>query len=146
MTFMMHIEPQLADTERVVVRLLRRYAVCRQLDEQPLPSLTGLGNELGIQPCAVIALASVFQLTEGCLGRSLIVECCCNRSLSADERAMLVLLASATGAGPIHTSREIPHGLPGALVWAVASTRRLFDPAFPKRAVRRLSKRCPFAE
>lgn len=139
MTFMMRIESELADTEWVVVRLLRRYAACRQLDEQPLPSLTRLGNELGIQPCAVVALASVFQLSEGCLGRSLIVECCFNRSLSADERAMLVLLTSGTNAGPIYTSRDIPHGLPGALVWAVACVRRLFDPAFPERAVSRFS-------
>ena len=49
--------------------------------------------------------------------------------LSADERALLLLL-KRTDPEPALGSSDIPQGLPGALVWAVASTRRLFDPSF----------------
>ena len=132
MTVMVRLEPELSDPERIVVRLLRHYVVCRQVGEEPLPPLTRLGGELGIPAPAVVALASVFQLTEGCLGRPLIAECCCNRSLSADESALLLLL-KRTDAEPALGSSDILHGLPGALVWAVASTRRLLNPSFPER-------------
>lgn len=148
MTMMVRIDPEVGDAERIVVRLLRRYAVCRQVGEQPLPSLTRLGGELGIPAPAVVALASVFQLTEGCLGRSLVPECCCNPMLSADERALLLLL-KRTNAEPALGSSDIPHGLPGALVWAVASMRRLLNPSFPERmngASRPSMATCPFTK
>jgi hypothetical protein len=133
MTTMARIKPEVGDAERILVRLLRRYAVCRQVGEQPLPPLTSLGAELGIPAPAVVALASVFQLTEGCLGRTLVAECCCSPMLTADERALLLLLKRTTPAAPALGSSDIPHVLPGALVWAVASTRRLLDPSFPER-------------
>lgn len=85
MTMMVRIDPEVGDAERIVVRLLRRYAVCRQVGEQPLPSLTRLGGVL--------------------------------------------LLLKRTDAEPALGSSDIPHGLPGALVWVVASTRRLSSPA-----------------
>lgn len=132
MTVMVRMDPNAGDAERIVVRLLRRYAACRQLGEQPLPPLTRLGGEFGIPAPAVVALASVFQLTEGCLGRALVAECCCNPMLSADERALLLLL-TRTYAEPALGSSDIPQGLPGALVWAVASARRLLNPSFPER-------------
>lgn len=148
MTFMMRVEHDLADVERAVVRLLRRYTVCQQINAAPLPLLTELGSELGIAAPPVVALASVFQLTEACLGRPLIAECCCSPSTSTDERALLLLLTRARDAGPALGSSDVPHGLPGALAWAVASTRRLLDPSFPKRriTVDQPMTRCPFAE
>ena len=147
MTVMVRIDPNAGDAEQIVVRLLRRYAACRQLGEQPLPPFTRLGGEFGIPARAVVALASVFQLTEGCLGRALVPECCCNPMLNTDERALLRLL-KRTDAEPALGSSDIPHGLPGALVWAVASTRRLLDPSFPERmngASQPLTT-CPFAK
>ena len=65
MTVMVRIDLNVGDAEQIVVRLLRRYAACLQLGEEPLPPLTRLGGEFGIPAPAVVALASVFQLTEG---------------------------------------------------------------------------------
>ena len=106
----------------VVVRLLRRWAAVRALGDNALPSLVALAGELGESPQVAISLHSLFQLTEGCLGRPLVAECCCSRSLAADERAMLILLASGSSCfGSV--SSTIPHGLPAALAWAATTAR-----------------------
>lgn len=92
---------------------------------------------------AAVAIASLFQLTEACLGRPLVGECCCNPRLARDERAILALLAANLPAHPHQARLSIPHGLPGALVWAVASVRQMLgDPALPRPGV---DRRCPFA-
>lgn len=85
--------------------------------------LVQLAGELGASPHAGVALASLFQIAEGMLGRPLVGACCCDPAPSRDERALLLMLAHAPDAGPIHTSRAIPHGLAGPLAWAALSTR-----------------------
>lgn len=107
----------------MVLRLLRRWGAARSVGESSLPSMVELIGELGGPADAAVALHSVFQLTENCLGRPLQVECCCNRGTTADERAMIMLIGTAPLNGPTLTSPAVPHGLPSALCWAVASTR-----------------------
>ena len=46
MTVMVRIDLNVGDAEQIVVRLLRRYAACLQLGEEPLPPLTRLGRRL----------------------------------------------------------------------------------------------------
>ena len=136
------IESGLAWRDFVVLRLLRRWVASRTLAEKALPSLIELAGELGEPPEAAISLHSLFQLTEGCLGRPLRAECCCSRSLAPDESAILALLAAAPAAGTPVGSPGIPHGLTGALCWAVKSARvALGISARPPQAA---LDRCPF--
>jgi hypothetical protein len=127
----------------LVVRLLRRWSAEGAAGGAQLPSLVGLAVELGERPETAIAVASLFQLTESCLGRPLRAECCCSAELSSDEQAVLLLLDAAPSLRPGEGRRFIPHGLSGALLWAVASVRRLLpaadcaSPAAPSR--------CPFS-
>lgn len=133
----------LAWTDFVILRLLRRWVATRTLAETALPSLIALAEELGEQPESAISLHSVFQLTESCLGRPLEAECCCSRELAADERAILALVAAAPqpGAGA-RGSPAIPHGLAGALCWAVMSARIALGVA--SRPVPASRRSCPF--
>ena len=131
----------LAWSEFVIVRLLRRWAAGRASDENPLPGLVGLARTVGEPAEVAIALHSLFQLTESCLARPLEAECCCSPVLSPDERAVLALIAAAPVARPPVSSPEIPHGLPGALLWAAATVRlALRVTAAPA------PRRCPFAQ
>ena len=58
------IEPRLAWSDYVVVRLLRRWAAVRASEGKALPNLVGLAKEIGEPVEAAIALHSLFQLTE----------------------------------------------------------------------------------
>ena len=138
---MIPIEPGLPGAYYRIVRLLRRWAAGRDLGPARLPSLVRLGKRIGVEPQATVALASLFQLIEACLARPLEAECCCSPRLSRDERATLLLLASAP-MRPHQSHPPIPHGLPGALVWAIASVRKLIGTT----GLRRVSdpRRCPF--
>ena len=117
------IDPHLAWSDFVVVRLLRHWVSARVMQENAMPGLIALVREFGEDEQVAIALQSVFHLTEQCLGRPLEGECCCSRSMSADERAILTLIRAAPRRGLPHAPRHLPHGLPGALCWAVAATR-----------------------
>jgi hypothetical protein len=117
------IYPHLSWNDFVVVRLLRHWVSARVMQENAMSGLVALARDLGEDEQVAIALESVFQLTEQCLGRPLDAECCCSKSVSADEGAILALIASAPRGGLPHSPRHLPHGLPGALCWAVAATR-----------------------
>ena len=138
---MIPIEPGLSPAPYRIVRLLRRWAAGGDLGPARLPSLIRLGNRIGVAPEAAVALASMFQLTEACLGRPLEAECCCSQRLSSDEQATLMLLAAAP-MRPHQSLPPIPHGLPGALVWAVASVRKLMGGIESELAVP--PRGCPF--
>ena len=136
------IEPPLPRASYRIVRLLRRWAAGADLGPGRMASLVALGKGIGVEPMAAVALASLFQLTESCLGRPLVAECCCSPRLSRDERAILALLAVDLPPHPHQASpSSIPHGLPGALVWAVASVRRFLGEPIAPRPV----AGCPFA-
>lgn len=108
----------------VVVRLLRRWVAAWEAGENPLPNLLRLAADLGICPELAVGLASLFQLTESCLGRNVQTECCCSLAIGPDERAILLIIAAVPKPGLPLTSGDIPHGLPAALSWAVTSVRR----------------------
>lgn len=139
--FMGPIKPSPRRHGYLVVRLLRRWAAGREAGEPQLPSLVGLGGKLGLEPQAVVAIASLFQLTESCLVRPLRSECCCSRKLSSDERAVLLMLDAASARSPL-TPASIPHGLPGALLWAVEIVRQLLG--INGVVTRTAEARCPF--
>jgi len=123
------IEPSLPLGPYRIVRLLRRWSAAGAGGGARLPSLIRLGARLGMAPEAAVAVASLFELTEACLARPLRAECCCSPRLSSDERAVLMMLAAVTPAHPHLANAAIPHGLPGALIWAVRSVQRLLDDA-----------------
>ncbi len=143
--FMAPIEPPREAAPRrqgyLVVRLLRRWAAGREAGEPQLPSLVRFAQELGVEAQAAVAVASLFQLTESCLGRPLQAECCCSRRLSSDERAVLLMLDAAAARSPL-TPASIPHGLPGALLWAVEIVRQLLG--INAWAGMTTHARCPF--
>lgn len=133
MAFMERIIAPATDGEYAVVRLLRHYCGMRGRDGDGmgLSRLVTLGQRLRLPPAGSVALASVFQLTEAVLGRPLVTECCCSRCLSGDERAVIRLLGSRMATLPGTATPDIPHGLPGALAWAVLSVRRLCGDIVP---------------
>lgn len=137
--FMAPIEPGNHDYR--LVRLLRRWAAEREQGGAQLPSLVRLGRRLGLDAQASVAVSSMFQLTEHCLGRPLKAECCCSPRLSPDEHAVLLMLSTAAMRAPLAPA-SIPHGLPGALCWAVESVRRMLgmEPA----AAKSIPRHCPF--
>lgn len=134
------IEAGLTWSDFVVVRLLRRWAAVRSLGDNALPSLVALAAELGESPQVAISLHSLFQLTESCLGRPLVAECCCSRSLAPDERATLTMIASVSRQMPLRTTRAVPHGLPAALAWAAATARLMLRGEISSAA----QQECPF--
>lgn len=123
--FMAPIEPCPPRHVHRIVRLLRRWSAEGQGVGRQLSDFVAFAQTLGVQPVPAVAIASLFQLTEACLGRPLEAECCCSRQLSRDERAILLMLSAAPAAHPHRPSSQIPHGLPGALVWAIESVRKL---------------------
>jgi hypothetical protein len=126
----------------IVVRLLRRWYAEGATGNNKLHSLVSLACELGVQAQAAVAVASLLQLTEACLGRPLEAECCCSPKLSRDERAVLILLDNAPSLGPGKASHAIPHGLPAALLWAAASVRQLLP---GRNGPPTAMSRCPFS-
>ena len=148
MAFMERIVAPAGDGERAVVRLLRHYCTMRDQDDDgsSLSRLVALGRSLRLPPAGIVALASVFQLTEAVLGRRLVAGCCCSRCLSGDERAIVRLLGSRMPAVPGTATPDIPHGLPGALAWAVLSARRLCGDLVPSvpYATANSGDNCPF--
>lgn len=125
--------------EHILVRLMRRWAAARDLGENSTVSVVILANHLGELAMVAVALDSMLQLTESCLGRRLETECCCSQAVSGDERAVLVMIRSHAGPSLVN----IPHGLPGALAWAATSLGRLLGTRLPA-AEPASSRQCPF--
>lgn len=140
---MVRVEPELDGMGAVAIRLLRRWAAVRETDQPTLPDVVKMGVSLGVSPETTVAFASLFQLTEACLGRRLTTECCCSLEFSPDEWAVLLMLAAAPAPALPSANREIPHGLPGALTWAIASVRKLRGEAEAPRSGSS-PNRCPF--
>lgn len=129
-------------TEHVLTRLARQYAAAREEGEPVLPSLVRVAERLGVSAAGAVAAGSLFELTEAVLGRPLRTGRACHEGATADERALLLLLAHAARSGPVRTSRAVPHGLPGVLAWAATSTMHaLGAPA----CVDEVPTLCPFA-
>ena len=107
----------------LVVRMLRGWAALRDSEPNPLPGMITLAEELGQAPVAAIALLNLFQLAEASLGRPLNAKRPGRHSISTDERAILLLLTSTGEYPKPFAPRDIPHGLPGALSWAIVNAK-----------------------
>lgn len=148
MTVMTPIARERTWSELVVVRLLRRWTSVRGDAHAVLPSMVALAGEMGATPQAAVSLASVFQITEALLGRPLAAGRSCDARFRRDECATLLLLEEGEGAGPVNTSRAVPHGLPGVLVWAVRAARMALSDAelgLPGPLRRDDRSLCPFS-
>lgn len=118
----------------VFVRLFRLWAAAREAGENPVPHMQEVAALIGPVPELAVACASLFELTEGQLGRRLVPECCCSAALSRDEQALLGVLRHAPDVGQPLTSAAVPHGLPGAICWAAFAIRRSLGASFPREA------------
>jgi hypothetical protein len=101
----------------LLIRLLRRWVAAQSSDTEPLPELVRLADEMERPPELAIALDSLLQLVETCLGRRIVCASCTSPRLAPDERAVLLAIAAAPAPG------SDPQGLPGALCWAAAAVR-----------------------
>ncbi|MHB9878087.1 hypothetical protein ACSMXM_00275 [Pacificimonas sp. ICDLI1SI03] len=110
--------------EAILIRMFRVWHAARDAEQPLLPSILARAGELGLEPVAGVACASLFDLVEASLGRQLVPECCCSRMLSPDELALVGLVRCALRAGNVHTTTEAPHGLSGAVRWAALAVRR----------------------
>jgi hypothetical protein len=151
MTYMERIPPSAESGAFAVIRLLRHY--CRTRDRRGgdadgrLSRLVALGQTLRLAPAASVALASLFQLTEAVLGRPLHAGAGSGDGWNGDERAVIRLLCARLPTVPGTGTPDIPHGLPGALTWAVLSVRRLcgeLAPAIERQGILAEDAGCPF--
>ncbi|WP_374408113.1 hypothetical protein [Pelagerythrobacter sp.] len=114
----------------IVIRLFRAWSAQTEAGAPAMARLQQIVAPLGLPDESAIACASLFELIESHLGRRLERECCCSPRYSRDERALLgvIELAPSLGslAGSATGSRAVPHGLPGAIVWACVAIRRAF--------------------
>ena len=108
------------------VRLFRLWTMAREEGSRGLSRMHQVAAELSLPDETAIACASLFELVAGELGRPLVRECCCSKSLSADERALLGIVEVAPNLAPGSGSTDVPHGLPGAIHWAAMAVRRAF--------------------
>lgn len=118
----------------VVVRLFRAWSVQVDIDAPAMERLQEIVAPLGLPDETAIACASLFELVESHLGRRLVRECCCSQRFSRDERALLGVLELAPSLGTIAGSAAVPHGLPGAIVWACIAVRRALGMSEPDPA------------
>lgn len=139
------LEPALSWSEYILVRLLRRWVASREAAEDQLLYLVELSTELGQRSELGVSLHSLFQLAEARLGRPLEAECCCGRDLSSDERAIITLIGLDAPTQLPGSSEAVPHGLPGALLWAATTVKLILG-----TPVRRVSQQehqgCPFKQ
>lgn len=128
-------------TELLIVRLIRRFAAARMLDEDALVAMTRMVSEAGEPPVIAVALHSVLQITEECLERPLEASCRGGTELSRDERAILALLSHAPWPGAVQGTAEVPHALPDVLCWAVASFNQMIGQLDFQHSI---AECCPF--
>lgn len=112
------------------VRLLRKWSAARASGENPLPHMHALAAPFEPSPELAMACASLFDLVEAHLGRTLVLECCCSQILSRDEEALVGLLLHAPDAGQPIAGGAVPHGLPGAIRWAAFAVTRALAATF----------------
>ncbi|HET6535113.1 MAG TPA: hypothetical protein VFG41_02930 [Sphingomicrobium sp.] len=126
--FMKPLKAEQSWTTYILSTLLENWSTSRASGAAPLPALIELAHRLDISSILAVALGSVFDLAEACLGRPLSVQHCCSDDLRPGEWALIHMLndtlrdedATALGAG----SREIFD----ALLAAATSARRLLAP------------------
>lgn len=136
------------DARAIVVRLFRIWKMAHEDGEVGLGRMYQFSSELGLADEAATACASLFELIESEMERPLVRECCCSRTFSSDETALLGVIQVASVLEVSQGSVQIPHGLPGAIRWAAMAVRRALG--WPSQDVRTVvigqgSTTCPFA-
>ena len=132
----------------IVVRLFRAWSAQIEAEAPALPRLQEIVAPLNLPDETTVACASLFELLESHLGRRLEPECCCSQQFSRDERALLGVIELAPSLGALSGSLAVPHGLPGAIVWACIAIRRAFGMSESDHARAgggAPARRCPFA-
>lgn len=120
--------------QAIFVKMFRRWAAAREAEVDRRGAMAEAYRGPGSAIMAAVACDSLFALVEAHLGRALVPECCCSRSLTADEAALLGLLYYAGSARGVTTDGAMPHGLSGAICWAARAVRReLAFPSVPGR-------------
>lgn len=108
----------------VVIRLFRAWSAQVEAGHPPMRRLQEIVAPLGLPDETAIACASLFELIEGHLERRLVREACCSRRLSPDESALLGVLRVGPSLSAVAGTAAVPHGLPGAIIWAVIAVRQ----------------------
>lgn len=133
----------------VVIRVFRAWSAQVEAGHAPMARLQEIVAPLGLPDETTIACASLFELIEGHLGRRLVRESCCSRRLSPDESALLGVIRVAPSISAVAGTAVIPHGLPGAIVWAVIAVRQALGMTEPDDDASGPSPRsfpaCPFS-
>lgn len=135
------------DACAIVIRLFRLWGIAREDGEVGLGRMYEVARELRLPDEAATACASLFELIESKMGRSLVRECCCSRTLSTDETALLSLIQAVPVLQVFQGSIRVPHGVPGAILWAALAVRRATGwpgQDEPPVEIRQSSEGCPF--
>ncbi|QQN75061.1 hypothetical protein [Croceicoccus sp. YJ47] len=82
--------------EAMFVRLFRSWSAART-DGDVARHMHDAARRFMLPAHAAQLCAGLFQMVEDRLGRELRPECCCSRSFSPDEKALIALLAKAEG-------------------------------------------------
>lgn len=107
-----------------IIRLLRLWTALRAAGEDALVGMVNLTDSMSASRLVAVAADALFALTEQALERGIRTGSFCCLSLSADESAILLLIATASR--PIHSGHPgIPIGLSGALSWAALRVSEL---------------------
>lgn len=131
---------------RSFITLFRGWAIARKHGENPLPAMFALDATATDTPEWVPACDSYFSLTEACIGRPLAHASHDTGMLAPDEIALLATLRQSATTGTIATDNMVPHGLPGALLWAARSVLRALTDDIRYLMTLDLERqgRCPF--
>lgn len=133
----------------VVIRLFRAWSAQVEAGHAPMERLQEIVAPLRLPDETAIACASLFELIEGHLGRRLVRESCCSRRLSPDESALLGVLRVVPSLSAVSGTAAVPHGLPGAIIWAVIAVRQALGMTEPDAGAGGTSPRpfpaCPFS-
>ncbi len=119
------MEPSFSHFARAtVIRLFRIWAMAKEKESESLPPMFELASDLNLPDDTAAACDSLFALVENPLGRPLVRESCCARTFSADEKALIGLIEAAPSIEAGRGTQRLPHGLPGAILWAAMAARR----------------------
>ena len=131
----------------ILIRLFRLWALAREDGNFGLGPMHSLARQLQLADETAPACASLFHLIEAELERQLVRECCCAKTFSPDELALLGVIEAAPSLNSIKGSGDVPHGLPGAIRWAAKTVRRALvwpDREAPASDTPRGTGQCPF--
>lgn len=118
----------------LVLEQLRLWQHERQHGRNPLPAMTRAASVTGL---LATACDSFFQLLEACLGRPIAGQ--------SEDTALIATLRAIPRLSTSGPHEAVPHGLPGALIWAgFAVLRELGGAGTLGDAAPLAADRCPY--